>query len=138
MKIKTLPATKLASLLCTAVVGALLMFSDRASAFSIRDAGASPGHVDRSTYVNHLAGMAVRSDETANGQYFRSDTSTPQALVTDHRNAWNAGSRETITIPIIGGGPGGVGGAVPDGGITAMLLGTALGALGVARRFIRT
>jgi hypothetical protein len=68
MKIKTLPATKLASLLCTAVIGALLMFSDSASA------GPKPG-----------------------------------------------------------GGPHGV----PDGGITAVLLGTALGALGVARRYLR-
>jgi hypothetical protein len=68
MKIKTLPATKLASLLCTAVIGALLMFSDSASA------GPNPG-----------------------------------------------------------GGPHGV----PDGGITAVLLGTALGALGVARRYLR-
>jgi len=68
MKIKTLPATKLTSLLCTAVIGALLMFSDSASA------GPNPG-----------------------------------------------------------GGPNGV----PDGGITAVLLGTALGALGVARRYLR-
>jgi protein with PEP-CTERM/exosortase system signal len=68
MKMKTLPATKLAFLLCTAVIGALLMFSDTASA------GPNPG-----------------------------------------------------------GGPVGV----PDGGITAVLLGTALGALGVARRYLR-
>ena len=32
-------------------------------------------------------------------------------------------------------GPAGVG--VPDGGVTAMLLGTALGALGMARRFLK-
>jgi hypothetical protein len=68
MKIKTLPATKLAFLLCTAVIGALLMFSDSASA------GINPG----------------------------------------------------------GGAQG-----VPDGGVTAVLLGTALGALGVARRYLR-
>jgi hypothetical protein len=49
-----------------------------------------------------------------------------------------------ITIPAIGGGCGlsgwtlfgtGVPG-VPDGGTTAMLLGAALGALGMARRFL--
>jgi len=131
MKIKTLPATRFA-LLCTALVGALLTFSDRASALSIRDA-----HELGSTYVNHLVGMALRSDERVNGQYFRSDNSTPHAVLPDHMNAWNAGGRnvEVITIPSPGGGPVGV---VPDGGITAMLLGTALGALGVARRFIRT
>ena len=49
-----------------------------------------------------------------------------------------------ITIPATGGGyglsgwtlfgPGGV--QVPDGGITVMLLGAALGALGIARRFL--
>jgi VPDSG-CTERM motif len=33
-------------------------------------------------------------------------------------------------------GPGGVPG-VPDGGTTAMLLGAALGALGIARRFMK-
>ncbi len=33
-------------------------------------------------------------------------------------------------------GPGGGGGHVPDGGTTVMLLGAALGALGMARRFI--
>jgi hypothetical protein len=48
-----------------------------------------------------------------------------------------------ITIPavnLIGWtlfGPGGVPGGVPDGGTTAMLLGAALGALGMARRFLK-
>jgi len=50
-----------------------------------------------------------------------------------------------ITIPDNWGGYGlsgwtlftGVGGAVPDGGMTAMLLGTAFGALGMARRFLK-
>jgi hypothetical protein len=35
-------------------------------------------------------------------------------------------------------GPGGNGGFVPDGGTTVMLLGAALGALGMARRFLRS
>lgn len=58
---------------------------------------------------------------------------------------WNIqGLTGTITIPGFLGqyqishytlfGPGG---AVPDGGTTAMLLGTAFGALGIARRFLR-
>lgn len=127
MKIKTLSTTKLASLLCTAVIGALLMFNDRASAVSIGDA-----HELGPTYVNHLIGMALSGDERANGQFFRSDNSTPNAVLPDHMNA---GVRiEMITGPSPGGGPRGV----PDGGITAMLLGTALGALGVARRYIRS
>ena len=49
-----------------------------------------------------------------------------------------------ISIPAIGFGHGlsgwalftAPGGAVPDGGITAMLLGTALGALGIVPRFL--
>jgi len=51
----------------------------------------------------------------------------------------------TITIPADWNGYGlsgwtlfnGVGGPVPDGGTTVMLLGTALGALGMARRFLK-
>ena len=48
-----------------------------------------------------------------------------------------------ITIPATGGGYGlsgwtlfGPGAGVPDGGITVMLLGVAIGALGIARRFM--
>jgi hypothetical protein len=142
---KIISTTKLA-LLCTAIAGALLTFSSSARAVTVGEGhefgfvnfGIHSGDGDRLTYVNHLIGMGLRSDERANGQYFRSDTSTPHAVLTDHRNAWNAGSREIVTVPTIGGGPGGVGGAVPDGGITVMLLGAALGALGVARRYIRT
>jgi VPDSG-CTERM motif len=59
---------------------------------------------------------------------------------------WNvAGLSGNITIPILNGisllsswilfGP--TGGGVPDGGTTVMLLGAALGALGMARRFLR-
>ena len=141
---KIISTTKLA-LLCTAIAGALLTFSSSARAVTIGEGhefgfvhfGIHSGDGDRLTYVNHLAGMALRSDERANGQYLRSDTSTPHAVLTEHRNGWNAGSREIITVPTIGGVPGS-GTGVPDGGITAMLLGTALGALGVARRYIRT
>jgi hypothetical protein len=131
MKIKTLPATKFA-LLCTALVGALLTFSDSASALTIRDA-----HELGSTYVNHLVGMALSSDEIANGQYFRSSNSMPQAVLTDQINGLNAGGQSAIITapgPGGGGGPGPAG--VPDGGITAMLLGAALGALGMARRYL--
>jgi hypothetical protein len=65
----------------------------------------------------------------------------------DNSLVWNiTGLTGTITIP--GFGPGGyglsgwilfdqTGGAVPDGGTTAMLLGAALGALGMARRFLK-
>jgi hypothetical protein len=146
---KIISTTKLA-LLCTAIAGALLTFSSSARAVTIGEGhefgfvnfGIHSGDGDRLTYVNHLIGMAFRSDERASGQYLRPDTSTPHAVLTDHRNGWNAGShadsREIVTIPTIGGGPGGVGGAVPDGGITVMLLGAALGALGIARRYIRT
>ena len=131
MKTRTVPITKLA-FLCTALAGALLTFSNNAGAFSIREA--SSRHSDRSTYINNLIGMALRSNEMANRQYFRSDTSTPHTFVIDRA----LGYRETITIPIIGGVPKPGSGAVPDGGITAMLLGAALGALGIARRYLKT
>jgi VPDSG-CTERM exosortase interaction domain len=144
MKIRTIPTTKLA-LVCAALVAALFMFADKASAVSIRDAhelgsvqsGVTSRHSEGSTYINHLIGMALRGDERANGQYFRSDYSTRHALLPDPRNGWNAQGRsiEVIRIPNPGGVPGS-GTGVPDGGITAMLLGTALGALGMARRYM--
>ena len=141
MNIKTVSTTRLA-LFWTALVVAWFMLSDRANAVSIRDAhelglvqfGASSGHSDGSTYINNLIGMALRSNEMSNRQYFRSDISTPHVLVIDR--ALN--HRETITTPSIGGVPNPGTGRVPDGGITAMLLGTALGALGIARRYLRT
>lgn len=121
MRTTLIPTIKLA-LLCTVLAGTLTV-SDNASAFSIRDVGASSGSSDGSTYINHLTGMAVRSDERANVWSLRPDNSRLPI-----------GSREIITIPSPGGGPGG---AVPDGGTTVMLLGAALGALGMARRYIR-
>ena len=141
MKIKTVPTTRLA-LFCTALVVAWFMLSDRANAVSIRDAhelglvqfGASSRHSDGSTYINNLIGMALRSNEMANRQYFRSDTSTRHVVLPDHMNAGR--SVGIITIPTIGGVPGTT--RVPDGGITAMLLGAALGVLGIARRYLRT
>jgi hypothetical protein len=142
---KIISTTKLA-LLCTAIAGALLTFSSSARAVTIGE-GHEFGFVnfgihsidgDRLTYVNRLANMAVRGDEGANGHYLRPATPISRAVVTDHRNGWNAGSREIVTVPIIGGAPGGLGGRVPDGGITVMLLGAGLGALGIARRYIRT
>jgi VPDSG-CTERM motif len=144
MIIKTVPTTKLA-LLCAALVAALLMFANQASAVSIRDAhefgfakfGAPSRYSDGSTHVNQLIGIALRNDERSNGQYFPSDNSTRHVVLPDHMNAGR--SVGVITIPSIGGVPipGSGTGRVPDGGITAMLLGTALGALGIARRYIR-
>jgi hypothetical protein len=140
MKITTVPTTKLA-LLCAALVAALLMFADKASAVSIRDAhefglakfDASSLHSDGSTYINNLIGMALRNDERSNGQYFPSDNSMRHVVLPDHINAGR--SVGVITIPTIKPAPGST---VPDGGITAMLLGAALGALGIARRYLKT
>lgn len=141
MKIKTFPTTKFA-LLCAALIAALLMFADKASAVSIRDAhefglakfGASSRYSDGSTYVNHLIAMAPRNNERSNGQYFASGNSLHHVVLPDHMNAGR--SVGAITIPQPGGVPG-KGTGVPDGGTTAMLLGAALGALGIARRYIR-
>jgi len=59
-----------------------------------------------------------------------------RVMLPDHINAGR--SVGVITTPIIGGAPKPGSGAVPDGGITAMLLGGALGVLGIARRYLRT
>ena len=140
MKIRTLPATKLASLLCTTVIGALLLFSDKANAISIRDVhepgsvqfGAASRHSDGSTYVNHLISLAIRGDSN---QYFRTETLTPR-VASDRMNVQTAGGlHERTTVPLPGGLPGS-GTGVPDGGTTVMLLGAALGALGIARRYV--
>jgi hypothetical protein len=80
--------------------------------------------------------MSLRGDERANGQYIRSDNSTPHAVLTDHMNA-GARSVEVITIPSLGGVPSPGSTRVPDGGINAMLLGTALGALSMVRRYLK-
>jgi protein with PEP-CTERM/exosortase system signal len=131
MKIRTVSTTKVA-LLCAALVAALLMFANKASAVSIRD----PSHYsDGSTYVRHLLGMGPRHDELSNGQDFPSAISVRHVVLPHHMNADR--SVQVITTPIIGGKPNPIGGRVPDGGITAMLLGTALGVLGIARRYIR-
>jgi hypothetical protein len=138
MKIRTVATTKFA-LLCAALGAALLMFADKGNAFTVADA--SSGHGDRSSYVAHLGGMAiVRSDERANGQYFPSGNLTPHIVLPNHVDARKVDGRsvEVITIPSIGGVPSPGTTRVPDGGVTAMLLGTALGALGIARRYIRT
>jgi len=62
----------------------------------------------------------------------------------DSAEVWYVGNLSgIIKIPAIGGGCSlsgwtlfGTGGAVPDGGTTVMLLGAALGILGIARRFL--
>lgn len=131
MKIKTVSTTKVA-LLCAALFAALLMFANKASAVSIRDASQ---YGDGSTYVRHLLGMAPRHDEISNGQYSSSDISSRHVVLPHHTTADR--SVRVITTPIISGNPSPVGGRVPDGGITAMLLGTALGVLGIARRYIK-
>jgi hypothetical protein len=112
------------------------MFADKARAVSIRDAHefGLARHSDGSTYINNVIGMALRNDERSNGQYFPSDNSTRHVVLPDHMDARR--SVGVITIPSIGGVPNPGTGAVPDGGITAMLLGTALGALGIARRYL--
>jgi len=133
MKIRTVPTTKLA-LLCAALVAALLMFADKASAVSIRGAH-ELGLInnDRSSYANHLISMHNDFNQT------------PQAVLADPMNSGYAGNvREVITIPrpaivrLSGVPTTGTGTPAPDGGTTVMLLGAALGALGIARRYLKT
>jgi hypothetical protein len=182
MKLKMIPANKLA-LLSAAFCAVMLAFSHNASALTIGDNqelgfvqyGIPSGDADRTLYVNHLIGMALGTQEEADGQtYTRSNndfgplptavfalngTGTKINLGTglytylfakyDGPNygseVWYVGNLSgIITIPATAGGyalsgwtlfgPGGNG--VPDGGTTVMLLGAALGALGMARRYI--
>lgn len=129
---------------------------------------------NKTTYVNHLIGMALGAVDVANGEvYFRSNhgfKSLPAAA-----RALNGGGRAInlrtgglytylfatydgygsevwyvgnlsgiITIPFLAAGHyltgwtlfGPRGAGVPDGGITVMLLGVALGVLALARRFL--
>ena len=120
------------------------MLSDSASAVGIRDAhergliqfSASSRHNDVSTYINNLIGIGARSGESANGQYFGSGNSMPRAVVIDNMDGGSARGQRIEAITAVGIGPKPSG--VPDGGVTAMLLGAALGALGIARRYLKT
>jgi hypothetical protein len=97
MKINKSSTTKLA-LLCTALVGAMLAFSDNAKALTIGDThelgfvnfGIPSGDADRLIYVNHLIGMTLGTSDKADGQtYFRSNNAfspLPQAVLAGHVN----------------------------------------------------
>src|SRR2546430_3201343 len=86
-------STKKLALLCMALVGAMLAFSNSAKALTIGDAhelgfvnfGIPSGDADRLIYVNHLIGMAVGTSDKADGQsYFRSNNAfgqLPQAVL---------------------------------------------------------
>jgi len=190
MKLKMIPTNKLA-VLSAAFCAIMLAFSTNASALTIGDSqelgkvffGIPSGDDARTTYVNHLVGMALGTSDSGDGQnYQRSNndfgllptaifalngTDTSIDLGTglysylfakyDGPNAgsevWFVGNLSgIITIPAAafpknGGNPYGLSGwtlfgpgtpppGVPDGGTTVMLLGAALGALGMARRFL--
>ncbi|MGB9476395.1 MAG: VPDSG-CTERM sorting domain-containing protein [Candidatus Udaeobacter sp.] len=132
MKINIIPTRKLA-LLCTAIAGALFTFSQSANALALQSGDSHElglANSDRSNYANHLIAMLNDFNRT------------PQAALAERVNNGDAGGvvRKVMTIrqpatPIIGKVPPG-GTAVPDGGTTAILLGAALSALGIARRFL--
>jgi VPDSG-CTERM motif len=131
MKLNIIPTSKLA-LLCTAIAGALFTFSQSANAFALQIGDSHElglANNDRSSYAHHLIGM--------HNDFNR----MPEAVQADHVNSGYAGAvREVMTIrqsggPIIGKAPP-RGTGVPDGGTTAMLLGTALSVLGIARRYL--
>jgi hypothetical protein len=135
MKMNIIPTGRLA-LLCTAIAGALFTFSQSADAFALQIGDSHElglANDDRSSYAHHLIGM--------HNDFNR----TPEAVLADHVNSGYAGAvREVMTIrqsgsqsgsPIIGKAPP-RGTGVPDGGTTAMLLGTALSVLGIARRYL--
>ena len=189
MKLKMIPTNKLA-VLSAAFCAVMLAFSHNASALTIGDSqelgkvffGIPSGDDFRTTYVNHVIGMALGTSDSGDGQnYERSNNDfgpLPQPAVLalngtgttinlgtglysylfakyDGPNygseVWFVGNLSgIIDIPAVGFpgigdkyglsgwtlfGPGG-GGQVPDGGTTVMLLGAALGALAMARRFV--
>jgi hypothetical protein len=83
MKLKMIPSKKLA-VLSAAFCAVMLALSTNASALTIGDAqelgfvqfGIPSGDDARTTYVNHLIGMALGSSDSADGQtYFRSNNS---------------------------------------------------------------
>jgi hypothetical protein len=191
MRLNMIPTNKLALLTAAFCAALILAFSHNASAMiyasnlTIGDEhelgfvefGIPSGDSDRLTYVNHLIGMALGTDDFADGQhYFRSNNAfspLPTAVLAGHVNGtsttinlgsglysylfakydgpnygsevWYVGDLSGI-IHIPGNfgqyglsgwtlfGPGGQG--VPDGGTTLMLLGAAVGALDMARRFL--
>jgi VPDSG-CTERM motif len=129
--------------------------------------GIPSGDAARTAYVNHLIDMAPGTSDSFSGQTFHRSLANPGTTIDlgdgtlysylfakyDGPNAgsevWYVGGISgVITIPAFGlagqnyglsgwtlFGPGVPG--VPDGGATVMLLGTALGALGMARRFFK-
>jgi hypothetical protein len=185
MKINRIPTIRLA-LLFTALCSALFTFSQNARALTIGDThelgfvefGIPSGDSDRLTYVNHLIGMALGTDDKADGQhYFRSNNDfgpLSQAVLAGHVNGtstsidlgaggtylylfakydgpnygsevWYVGDLSgVITIPATAGGYGlsgwtlfGTSQSIPDGGATVTLLGAALAALGIVRRYLK-
>lgn len=141
---KIIPTTKLALLLCTAVATALLAVTPSARALTIGDGhqlgfanyGPPSGASDRVTYVNHLVGMDRGAKNNADAQVNFRFSQLLQVMLGDHVNRADD-VRQVITIPVLNGVPSPTGG-VPDGGMTVMLLGTALGALDMARRYLKS
>ncbi len=139
MKLKTIPTNKLA-LLCAAFCAAMLAFSHNANALRVpmpssptTTLGFFPDpHVGTTIDLNAIGGTFTYLFAKYDGQ-------------NDVSQVWNiSGLTGVITIPADG--PNGYGlsgwilfgptGQVPDGGTTVMLLGAALGVLGMARRYI--
>ena len=133
MKRTLIRTTKLA-FLCTTLAGGLLALSNSASAFTIQgDHEFALINNERSSYANHL----IRMHDDFNQR--------PHAMLADQMNSGSAGNVRdvpTISRPTIfrlsGAPPTGNGIPAPDGGTTVMLLGAALGALGLTRRYVRT
>ncbi len=106
MKLKMIPASRLA-VLCATFSAIMLAFSTNASAqLTIGDAhelgyvytGIPSGTIDELTYVNHLIGMALGTDDFGDGQhYFRSNNDFGP-LPTAVEAGAVSGSRATIDL----------------------------------------
>lgn len=129
------------------LIGMALNSTDTFNGQTFNRSGADPagGNYPPATLTGHVNGTGTSIDLGAGGTYLYlfAKYDGPNA----GSEVWYVGNLSgIITIPAFGPlgyglsgwilfGPGGQG--VPDGGMTAMLLGTALGALGMARRFLK-
>jgi hypothetical protein len=124
------------------LIGMALGSSDKADGQTYFRSNNDFGSLPQAVLAGHVSGTSTTIDLGSGGTYLylfaKYDGPNYGSEV------WYVGDLSgVITIPATAGGYGlsgwtlfGSGASIPDGGATVMLLGTALGALGIARRYI--